>query len=116
MEDISMTALSDRQHNSFSYVTEYEEKPLCQQSDRYGACLKLIGTCLDGLKSQGQLAAASRCESETAIDECIMALEDAHSHIYDIKSIADDFLNEIWSIEERQAQDDERRAYLGNQL
>jgi len=115
MESI-MNALADRQSNSFSYVTEYEEKPLCQQSDRYGACLKLLGTCLDGLKAQGQLAAALNCESETGIDECITALEDAHSHIYDIKSIADDHLNEIWSIEERQAQDDERQAYFGNQL
>jgi hypothetical protein len=115
MENI-MNALADRQHNSFSYVTEYEEKHLCQQSDRYGACLKLLGTCLDGVKAQRQLASTLECESETAIDECIMALEDAHSHIYDIKSIADDHLNEIWSIEERQAQDDERRAYLGNQL
>jgi len=111
-----MNALADRQSNSFSYVTEYEEKGLCQQSDRYGACLKLIGTCLDGLKAQCQLASALRCESETAIDDAITALEDAHSHIYDIKSIADDFLNEIWSLEERQAQDDERRAYYGNQL
>ena len=111
-----MTALSDRQHNSFSYITERDEKPLCQQSDRYSACLKLLGTCLDGLKAQGQLAAALRCESETAIDDAIAAIEDAHSHIYDIKSIADDYLNEIWSIEERQAQDDERQAYFGNQL
>ena len=111
-----MNALVDRQHNSFSYITERDEKPLCQQSDRYGACLKLLGTCLDGLKAQGQLAAALRCESETAIDDAIAAIEDAHSHIYDIKSIADDYLNEIWSIEERQAVEDERHAYLGNQL
>lgn len=111
-----MTAILDRQHNSHSYVTEYEEKPLCQQSDRYSACLKLLGTCLDGLKAQGQLASALRCESEAAIDDAIVALEDAHSHIYDIKSIADDYLNEIWSLEERQDVEDERRAYLGNQL
>ena len=111
-----MDVQADRQSNSFSYVTEYGEKPLCQQSDRYAACLKLIGTCIDGLKAQGQLAAALNCESETGIDECITSLEDAHSHIYDIKSIADDFLNEIWSIEERQAVEDERHAYLGNQL
>ena len=81
-----------------------------------GAVLKLLGTCLDGIKAQGQLAAALDCESEGAIDETIMALEDAHDHIYSIKTVADDLLDEMWSEEARQAAEDERLAYLGNQL
>ena len=111
-----MNALLDPLHNVRSYVTEIDEKPLGQQSDRYGAVLKLLGTCLDGLKAQGQLAAALNCESEGAIDETIMAIENAHDHIYGIKSVVDDLLDEMWSEEARQAQEDERLAYLGNQL
>jgi len=111
-----MNALLDPQHNVRSYVTEYEEKPLGQQSDRYAACLKLLGTCMDGLKAQGQLAAALDCESEGAIDETIMAIEDAHDHIYSIKSVVDDLLDEMWAEEARQAAEDERYAYLSNQL
>jgi len=111
-----MNALLDPLHNVRSYVTETDEKPLGQQSDRYAACLKLLGTCMDGLKAQGQLAAALDCESEGAIDETIMALEDAHDHIYSIKTVADDLLDEMWAEEARQAAEDERLAYYGNQL